>query len=75
MRIRLDSIGCRLNISEIESLGLQFANAGHRVVGPGDAADLVIFNTCAVTHVASRKSRRVLRQLRRAPVGLGSTQL
>ncbi|RME76479.1 MAG: tRNA (N(6)-L-threonylcarbamoyladenosine(37)-C(2))-methylthiotransferase MtaB [Chloroflexi bacterium] len=66
MRIRLDSIGCRLNISEIEEMARRLASAGHRIVGPGDVADLYIFNTCAVTHIAARKSRQVIRQLRRA---------
>lgn len=65
MRVRLESIGCRLNISEIESLARQFASAGHRLVGPDEPADLCVFNTCAVTHIASRKSRQVIRQLRR----------
>ncbi|MCG3206931.1 MAG: Threonylcarbamoyladenosine tRNA methylthiotransferase MtaB [Anaerolineae bacterium] len=66
MRIRLDSIGCRLNISEVEEMARVFAGAGHRLVGPGDVADLYVFNTCAVTHVAARKSRQVIRQMRRA---------
>lgn len=47
-----------------------FAAAGHRLVGPGDVADLYVFNTCAVTHVAARKSRQIIRQMRRAnPTG------
>jgi threonylcarbamoyladenosine tRNA methylthiotransferase MtaB len=66
MRIRVDSIGCRLNISEVEEMARRFAATGHRLVGPGDMADLVVFNTCAVTHVAGRKSRQVIRQMRRA---------
>lgn len=66
MRIRVDSIGCRLNISEVEEMARRFAGAGHRVVGPGELADLYVFNTCAVTHIASRKSRQVIRQMRRA---------
>ncbi|MCB0210895.1 MAG: tRNA (N(6)-L-threonylcarbamoyladenosine(37)-C(2))-methylthiotransferase MtaB [Anaerolineae bacterium] len=66
MRVRLDSIGCRLNISEVEEMARIFAGAGHRLVGPGDMADLYVFNTCAVTHVAERKSRQVIRQMRRA---------
>ncbi len=65
MRVRLDSIGCRLNIGEIEDLALALAGQGHRIVGPGDDADLLVFNTCAVTHVAGRKSRKILRQIRR----------
>ncbi|NKB89977.1 MAG: tRNA (N(6)-L-threonylcarbamoyladenosine(37)-C(2))-methylthiotransferase MtaB [Acidobacteria bacterium] len=66
MRIRVDSIGCRLNIGEMDALARRFAGSGHRMVGPGELADLVVFNTCAVTHVASRKSRKVTRQIRRA---------
>jgi len=66
MRIRVDSIGCRLNISEVEEMARGFAAAGHRLVGPGDVADLYVFNTCAVTHVAARKSRQIIRQMRRA---------
>lgn len=42
------------------------AGAGHRLVGPGEVADLCVFNTCAVTHVAARKSRQIIRQMRRA---------
>jgi threonylcarbamoyladenosine tRNA methylthiotransferase MtaB len=66
MRIRVDSIGCRLNISEVEEMARAFAGAGHRLVGPGELADLYVFNSCAVTHVASRKSRQIIRQMRRA---------
>ncbi|MDX1524023.1 MAG: tRNA (N(6)-L-threonylcarbamoyladenosine(37)-C(2))-methylthiotransferase MtaB [Anaerolineae bacterium] len=66
MRVRLDSVGCRLNISEIEEMGRRFAGGGHRLVGPGEIADLYVFNTCAVTHVAARKSRQIIRQMRRA---------
>ena len=69
MRVRLDFIGCRLNISEVESLGRQFRMAGHQVVGPGEAADLCVFNSCAVTHVAARTSRQKIRQLKRANPG------
>lgn len=43
-----------------------FAGAGHRLVGPGELADLYVFNSCAVTHVAARKSRQIIRQMRRA---------
>ena len=66
MRIRLDSIGCRLNIGEAQDLARHLARRGHRIVGPGEAADLFVFNTCAVTHLAARKSRKLIRHLRRA---------
>jgi len=65
MRVRLESIGCRLNIGEIDAMARGLAAAGHRVVGPGEMADLCILNTCTVTSIASRKSRQLIRQLRR----------
>jgi len=66
MRVRIDSVGCRLNIGEAEQIARTLAAAGHRLVGPGDAADLMVLNTCAVTHVAARKSRKLIRHWRRA---------
>ncbi|MDM8518629.1 tRNA (N(6)-L-threonylcarbamoyladenosine(37)-C(2))-methylthiotransferase MtaB [Anaerolineales bacterium HSG6] len=66
MRIRVDSIGCRLNISEIEEMARSFTASGHRLVGPGEVADLCVFNTCVVTNMAARKSRKIIRQMRRA---------
>jgi threonylcarbamoyladenosine tRNA methylthiotransferase MtaB len=66
VRIRVDSVGCRLNIGEVEKMARTFAEAGHRLVGPGDVADLFVFNTCAVTHIAARKSRQIIRQMKRA---------
>ena len=65
MRIRIDSLGCRLNIGEAEHLARVLAVSGHRIVGPGEAADLMVLNTCAVTHVAARKSRKLIRHWRR----------
>jgi threonylcarbamoyladenosine tRNA methylthiotransferase MtaB len=65
MRVRLETLGCRLNTSEIESMARGFIAAGHQVVGPGEAADVCVLNTCAVTHVAARKSRQLARHLKR----------
>jgi len=66
MRVRIDSVGCRLNIGEAEQLARALSASGHRVVGPGEAADLMVFNSCAVTHIAARKSRKLIRHWRRA---------
>ncbi|GAB4530608.1 MAG: tRNA (N(6)-L-threonylcarbamoyladenosine(37)-C(2))-methylthiotransferase MtaB [Anaerolineae bacterium] len=69
MRVRLETLGCRLNISEIESLARGFVAAGHQVAGPGEQTDLCVLNTCAVTGVAARKSRQLVRHLKRANPG------
>lgn len=65
MRIFLDSVGCRLNQSEIEKLAGQFASAGHQIVDDAGQADIVIINTCAVTSAASSDSRQKIRQAAR----------
>ena len=69
MRIRLESIGCRLNIGEIDAMARRLADAGHRIVRSGERAELCILNTCTVTTIASKKSRQLIRQLRRADPG------
>ncbi len=65
VRIRLVSIGCRLNSGEIDALARDFSVVGHCVVPAGEDADLVVINTCAVTHTAVAASRRLIRKLRR----------
>jgi len=64
--VYLDSLGCKLNQSEIEALGRGFVQAGHRLVQASEEADLCVVNTCTVTQAADSKSRKLIRQLRRA---------
>jgi threonylcarbamoyladenosine tRNA methylthiotransferase MtaB len=66
VRVYLDSVGCKLNQSEIEALARGFVQAGHHLVQTGEEADLCVVNTCTVTHVADKKSRQLIRRLRRA---------
>ena len=66
MKVYLSTLGCKLNESELESWARRFANDGDQVVGDPRDADVCVLNTCAVTHVAARKSRQMARQLARA---------
>jgi threonylcarbamoyladenosine tRNA methylthiotransferase MtaB len=65
MRIFLDTIGCRLNQSEIEGFANLFRALGHQVVGDPAQADVAIVNTCAVTAKAAADSRKHLRRASR----------
>ena len=65
MKVHLHSIGCRLNQSEIETLGRQLIAAGHEIVEDVAAADKVVINTCAVTKEASRDARQLTRRMHR----------
>ena len=62
MNVYFDTIGCRLNQSEIEMMAAQFRKAGHIVVDDAGKADLVVVNTCAVTSAAASDSRQKIRQ-------------
>jgi threonylcarbamoyladenosine tRNA methylthiotransferase MtaB len=68
MKIYLDTIGCRLNQSEIEFFSLQFRAAGYELVGSMEDADIMVLNSCAVTAAAASDSRQKIRQANRAGV-------
>lgn len=68
MKIFLDTIGCRLNQAEIESMARGFRAAGHEIVASAELAELAVVNTCAVTNDAVSVSRGKIRQAARAGV-------
>jgi threonylcarbamoyladenosine tRNA methylthiotransferase MtaB len=69
LKIFLDSIGCRLNQSEIEKFASQFRAAGHEIVDSAADADYVVVNTCAVTTEAASDSRQKIRHAARSASG------
>ncbi len=66
MKIYLDSIGCRLNQSEIERYSAHFRMAGHSLVSTPGESDLVVINTCTVTSKAAADSRSKVRRINRS---------
>ena len=69
MKIFLDSVGCRLNQSEIDRFAHEILAAGHDVVFTPGEADLTIINTCAVTTSAASTSRQKSRRAARDGTG------
>ena len=65
MKVHLQTLGCRLNESEIEQMSRSFHQMGHEVVDRVEDADLCVINTCAVTNEAGRKSRQLIYQAHR----------
>jgi len=63
MRIFLDQIGCRLNYGEMETLAGRLRAAGHQILQDADKAQVIVFNSCAVTADAVRGSRKQVRHL------------
>lgn len=66
MNFYLTALGCKLNQAEIESMARDIERRGHLMVADPRLADWAIVNTCTVTHIAARKSRQLVRQLKRA---------
>ena len=64
-RVAIETLGCKLNQAESESLRRELANSGCRIVTSRETADIFVLNSCTVTHVADRKGRQILRQARR----------
>jgi threonylcarbamoyladenosine tRNA methylthiotransferase MtaB len=62
LRIALHTLGCKLNAAESSAIGRQFAERGHRLVDPGEPADVCVINTCTVTEHADRECRQVIRR-------------
>jgi len=63
--VALQTVGCKLNQAESETLARRFANDGFSVVTPEENPDVYILNTCTVTHIADRKCRQYLRAFHR----------
>ncbi len=63
-KVAFHTLGCKLNQAESELLARRFAKSEYCIVD-GDRADICILNTCTVTHIADRKSRHLMRLLRK----------
>lgn len=64
-RIALQTLGCKLNQAETESLACQLLDSGYQLVESPKEADVYVLNTCTVTHIADRKARQLLRSAHR----------
>lgn len=65
MRVFFSNLGCKLNQAELEGLSRKFSSSGYIIATSLEEADIHVVNTCTVTHVAARQSRRLARQGRR----------
>jgi threonylcarbamoyladenosine tRNA methylthiotransferase MtaB len=62
MRVFFTNLGCKLNQAELERAAHQFVAAGHGLASSLTEADLHVINTCTVTHLAARDSRKAARR-------------
>ncbi|MGI5976849.1 MAG: tRNA (N(6)-L-threonylcarbamoyladenosine(37)-C(2))-methylthiotransferase MtaB [Candidatus Limivicinus sp.] len=64
MKYIISTLGCKVNQYETQAVETILNARGHRPAEPGETADAVIVNTCAVTAESGRKSRQAARRLR-----------
>lgn len=65
MKVYLQTLGCKLNESELESWARGFVARGDEIVDDPRLAETIVLNTCTVTAQAARKSRNLSRHLAR----------
>ncbi len=65
MRVYFTNLGCKLNQAEVDRMSRRFVAAGHSLAPRLEAADLHVVNSCTVTHLAARDSRKIARRGRR----------
>ena len=59
------TLGCKVNQYETNAMAQKFANSGYKVVHGEENADIAIVNTCTVTNMSDRKSRQILRRIKK----------
>ena len=64
MKYIISTLGCKVNQYETQAMETILQQRGFERAAPGEQADAVIVNTCAVTAESGRKSRQTIRRLR-----------
>lgn len=59
-KVAFHTLGCKVNQYETEAISEQFIQQGYKVVSFAEKADIYVINTCTVTNIADKKSRKML---------------
>lgn len=68
-RVASHALGCKVNQYESEAIAELFAERGYEIVGIDEPADIYIINTCTVTNFGDKKSRQLIRKVKRLNAG------
>ncbi len=58
LTIAIETHGCKLNQADSEEMARRFNDEGYRLVDIEDGPDVIVVNSCTVTHVADAKARQ-----------------
>lgn len=70
MKIKFITLGCRVNQAETEDWKKRLLAKGYKITNQLPGADFCILNTCAVTALAERKSKRIIRKVLKEASGI-----
>ncbi len=59
------ALGCKVNQYESEAIAELFEQRGYKIVDMEQQADVYIINTCTVTNFGDKKSRQLIRKVKR----------
>ena len=65
LTVSVRTLGCKVNQYESRALEEALEARGCLIVGKGEAAELVVINTCTVTHRSDSDARAMIRRTRR----------
>jgi len=68
-RLSVVTVGCKANFADSAEIVIHASRAGFNVVRGGEPADVLVINSCTVTHRADRDCRAAARRLRREHPG------
>jgi len=69
LKIALYNLGCKVNSYEIDVMQQNLLENGFLIVPFDEIADIYLVNTCTVTNIADRKSRKMLHRARQQNPG------
>ena len=66
MRFCTSTLGCKVNQYETQAIEDTLISRGHERAETGEACDVCIVNTCAITNESVRKSRQAIRRMKKS---------
>lgn len=65
-KVSFITLGCKVNQYDSDAMRTLFVKNGYRQAGEDESADVYVINTCSVTSIGDRKSRQMVRRIRRS---------
>ena len=64
-KVSFITLGCKVNQYDSDAMRSLFIRNGYKVAKENENADVYVINTCSVTSIGDRKSRQMVRRIRR----------